>query len=88
MIGYITTWIDPDASTGFIPNLALAASSRGQGIGRQLIEHALQFFRERQLAFARIETLDQNEVGRHLYPALGFREVARQIHYGMTLKGD
>jgi hypothetical protein len=34
---------------------------------------------------AKIETLDQNPVGQALYPSLGFKEVARQIHYAMRL---
>ena len=34
---------------------------------------------------AKIETLDQNDVGKRLYPACGFVEVARQIHLVMRL---
>lgn len=85
VVGYITTWIDHDASVGFIPNLAVAANCRGQGIGRRLIEHALDHFRDAGMTHARIETLAQNEVGQKLYPSLGFREVARQVHYCMEL---
>ena len=36
---------------------------------------------------AKIETLEQNPIGRHLYPSLGFQEIARQIHYAMPLVG-
>ena len=85
IVGYITTWIDRDGGMGMIPNLAVDREVRGRGIGRQLIEHALQHFRAEGLANARIETLEQNPVGQKLYPSLGFREVARQIHYGMRL---
>jgi ribosomal protein S18 acetylase RimI-like enzyme len=88
IVGYITTWIDRDCQSGFIPNLGVASGFRGQGLGRKLIEHALVFFRQRDLTFARIETLDQNEIGQHLYPSIGFREVARQVHYAMRLDGD
>jgi len=86
--GYITTWNDPEASVGYIPNLAVDERFREQGIGRKLIEHALDHFRTLGLQYARIETLEQNEVGKKLYPSLGFREVARQIHYGITLGED
>ena len=37
------------------------------------------------MTVAKIETLEQNVIGRHLYPAIGFVEVARQIHYAMPL---
>ena len=40
---------------------------------------------ERGMQVAKIETLEQNPVGQHLYPRLGFQEVARQIHYAMRL---
>ena len=85
VVGYITTWMDASAGLGFIPNLAVDAEQRGKGIGRSLIQHALGHFREHGLSHARIETLDQNEIGQALYPSLGFREVARQIHYCMAL---
>jgi ribosomal protein S18 acetylase RimI-like enzyme len=37
------------------------------------------------LSHARIETLDQNEIGQTLYPSMGFEEVARQVHYCLDL---
>jgi ribosomal protein S18 acetylase RimI-like enzyme len=81
VVGYITTWQDREAGIGHIPNLAITADFRGHGLGRQLIEHALSHFRACGLSHAKIETLVQNEVGNHLYRSLGFREVARQIHF-------
>lgn len=87
ILGYISTWMDAAASVGYIPNLAIVASARGQGIGRRLLEHAIEHFRRHGMALARIETLEQNPVGRHLYPSMGFVEVARQIHYAMRLDG-
>jgi len=86
VVGYITTFRDRDAGMGLIPNLAVDAKQRGRGIGRKLIEHALDNFREEGLTHAKIETLAQNDVGQCLYPSLGFREVARQIHYCMALE--
>lgn len=81
VVGCITTWQDREAGIGHIPNVAIEADYRGQGLGRSLIEHALQHFRDSGLTHAKIETLEPNEVGQHLYTSLGFREVARQIHF-------
>jgi ribosomal protein S18 acetylase RimI-like enzyme len=81
IVGYITTWQDREAGIGHIPNLAVAASHRNQGLGRALIEHALNHFRAAGLTHAKIETLAQNAIGNHLYPSLGFVEVARQVHF-------
>lgn len=81
VIGYVTTWLDREAGIGHIPNLAVSPDHRNQGLGRALLEHALNHFRSVGLTHAKIETLAQNAVGNHLYPSLGFVEVARQVHF-------
>jgi ribosomal protein S18 acetylase RimI-like enzyme len=86
VVGYVTTRIDREAGVGFIVNLAVRADQRGQGVGRQLIEHALDHFRAVGLELARIETLAQNRIGQALYPSCGFVEVARQVHYAQRLR--
>jgi len=85
IVGYITTLVDREAGKARIPNLALIAQARGQGLGRKLIEHALDYFRREGVAYAMIETVAGNEVGEYLYPSCGFVEIARQIHFGIKL---
>ena len=84
-IGFISSWCDPETGMGHIPNLVVAAGCRGQGVGRNLLQHVLARFRREGMSHARIETLVQNEVGCGLYESVGFREVARQIHFAMEL---
>jgi ribosomal protein S18 acetylase RimI-like enzyme len=85
VLGYISTRIDFEARKGRIPNLAVDKTTQGHGIGRQLIEHALDYFRHEGMAFAMIETMVNNPVGQHLYPSCGFVEAGRQIHYAVKL---
>jgi len=85
VVGYVSTRSDLDTGRGRIPNLAVAADARNIGLGRRLIEHALDHFRAAGLSFAVIETMAQNAVGNHLYPACGFVEVARQVHFARRL---
>lgn len=85
VLGYVTTWTDAEAGIGHIPNIAVRAGHRGHGIGRLLIDHALDYFRRAGMTHARIETLENNEVGIHLYTAMGFDEVTRQVHFIMAL---
>ena len=85
VIGYVTTSVDKMSSSGGIGNLAVAANYQQHGAGRKLIEASLDYFRRLGLTRARIETLDCNEAGQHLYPSMGFREVARQVFYVMPL---
>lgn len=84
-VGYVTTVINQMPRRGIISNLAVAAGAQGKGVGRKLIQRAVEHFKAIGLVQARIDTLDCNEVGKHLYPALGFKEVAREIHYFMSL---
>lgn len=85
VLGYISTRLDHEAGKGRIPNLAVDKAAQGRGIGRKLIEHALDYFRREGMAFAMIETMVNNPVGQHLYPSCGFVEAGRQIHYATKL---
>ena len=86
--GYITTRLNRQSKIGWIANLAVDPAGQGKGIGRGLILHALAFFRQNGMEVARIETLEQNAIGQGLYPSVGFKEVARQIHYAMRIGDD
>ncbi len=85
--GYVTVRWDHETRVGSIPNVAVAPDHQGNGIGRTLLEAAIDLLRTRGAEAVRIETLEQNPIGRRLYPALGFVEVARQIHYALRLDG-
>lgn len=85
ILGYITTRVDRHNSRGRIPNMAVTEEARGLGLGRRLVNHALDYFRDEGLHVATIETMTSNAVGQHLYPSCGFQEVARQVHYAMKL---
>lgn len=85
MAGYVTNTIHRGALRGTVANLAVAADQQGQGVGRKLLEASLEHFRAIGLRQAKIETLATNAAGQHLYPAVGFVEVARQVHYVMEL---
>jgi ribosomal protein S18 acetylase RimI-like enzyme len=85
VVGYITTRVDPESKIGLIPNTAVLPAFQGRGIGKELMQTALDFFRQQGMECAKIETLEQNAVGSQFYPGVGFQEVARQIHYTMRL---
>ena len=85
VVGYITTRLDRDSGIGWIPNIAVVPNQQGSGVGRQLMEHALAYMRTEGMEAAKIETLQQNDVGSNFYPSVGFEEVGLQIHYLMRL---
>ena len=77
IIGYITTWTDKEALIGHIPNVAVTPGLQGQGLGRQLIEFAMGHFRGIGMTHVKIETLEPNARGYHLYTSIGFEEMVR-----------
>ncbi len=83
--GFITTRLGPATGIGRIPNLAVDPAHQGKGIGSALLRAAFAYLSAHGMTHVKIETLEQNMVGRHLYPKMGFREIARQIHYMMEL---
>lgn len=86
VVGYITTTTDEFSGIGRIPNLAVAPGHQGRGIGKQLINAALDRFEAAGMDLVKIETLATNETGQALYPRFGFRELVRQIHYIMRME--
>jgi len=86
VVGYITSRIDQESKIGWIPNIAVLPEYQGRGIGKALMERALNYLREQGMEMAKIETLEQNEIAKRFYPKIGFVEVARQIHYVMPLE--
>ena len=86
VIGYVTISYDREAKIGSIPNLAVDEAFGNRGIGRNLIEQALVEMAVSGMQVGRIETLQQNDVGQHLYPDVGFEEVARQVYFAMDLR--
>jgi ribosomal protein S18 acetylase RimI-like enzyme len=85
VVGYVTTRLNRESRLGWIPNIAVDPACQGAGIGRQLMDAALEYLRSAGMRHAKIETLVSNERGQAFYPSVGFEEVARQIHYVMDL---
>lgn len=86
VVGYVTTRINRPAGRGRIADLAVSAAFQGRGLGRRLVDTAIEHFRSLGLCQAKIKTLACNAAGQHLYRAMGFREVVRQIHFIMPLR--
>ncbi|MFO8081232.1 MAG: GNAT family N-acetyltransferase [Armatimonadota bacterium] len=83
VVGYITTITDEESGIGRIPNLAVAPDTQGQGVGKKLINAAIDRFEEQGMELIKIETLATNEVGRGLYPRFGFEDFVHQVHFIM-----
>src|SRR5690349_3779771 len=52
VLGFVSSWIDGPAGIGHIPNISLVPEARGLGLGRQLLEKAMERFRHAGLTHA------------------------------------
>ena len=63
-----------------IGNVVVHPDFRGQGIGRALMEHAMESARLRDGRWIGLEVRANNEIARTLYSHLGFHDVGRTAH--------
>jgi ribosomal-protein-alanine N-acetyltransferase len=69
------------ADEGEIANICTALVHRGRGIGAQLLDDALQFADNTDLAAVYLEVRTSNGPARDLYGSRGFELVGRRRHY-------
>lgn len=79
VIGYVVAWFV--AGEGEIANLAVAPTAWGAGIGRSLIDAALDEGTRRGASAVFLEVRDSNERARRLYRSRGFVEMGRRRDY-------
>ena len=85
VVGFITTRVDRARGIGSIPDLAVLPAHRRKGLASKLIDAAIAHLRGESMEYVRIDTLDQNEIGKYFYPKRGFKHVATAIHYIMRV---
>lgn len=80
VVGNVTLQrMDAYGSRWQIANVAVARSYRGQGIGRALMEAALQRISDRRGSWAVLQVRADNLVALDLYKSLGFEAVTREL---------
>lgn len=77
--GYVVAWFVADE--GEIANLAVAPEAWGGGVGRALLDAALDEARARKVVAVYLEVRDSNDRARRLYRSRDFEEVGRRRGY-------
>lgn len=66
-------------TSAFIKNLAVHPCAQGQGLGRALLLHSFQVFKQRDEPYVDLKVLESNLRARQLYESAGMRFVLRDI---------
>ena len=79
VVGYIVFYaVDVEAH---IMNLAVNPEQRKQGYGRQIMDHALKVFREKNISECYLEVREHNGDAQRLYECFGFEVIGRRKKY-------
>ena len=78
--GYMIAWPETDAY--FIDNIAIDPARQGEGLGRQLIYHAVSEARRRRLPAIRLYTNAAMTENLSIYAHMGFVETHRAVEKG------
>ena len=79
IVGYVILWMS--AFEVHVLNLCIATRWRGQGLGRELLQHALDIAGGHHARQILLEVRPSNTVAHALYAAMGFREIGRRPRY-------
>src|SRR5258708_21502281 len=78
--GYMIAWPETDAY--FIDNIAIDPARQGEGLGRQLIDHAVGEAKRRRLSAVRLYTNAAMTENLSMYAHMGFVETHRAVEKG------
>lgn len=79
VLGYVVGWLEFE--TFHIANLAVAPEVRGRGVGRQLMEYALDWALWHDVERSLLEVRASNHPARILYASLGYEPIAVRKGY-------
>jgi len=80
--GYMIAWPETDAYV--IDNIAIDPARQGEGLGRQLMDHAVGEAKRRRLAAIRLYTNAAMTENLSMYAHMGFVETHRAIEKGFN----
>ena len=80
--GYMIAW--PEADAYLIDNIAIDPARQGEGLGRQLIDHAVGEAKRRRLAAIRLYTNAAMTENLSIYAHMGFVETHRAVEKGFN----
>lgn len=79
--GYISCHVDPVQPVGTIGLVGVAEVARGQALGQQLVQHALDWFWAQGMTQVQVTTQGRNIAGQRLYQRAGFLTQSMLLWY-------
>ena len=77
IMSYPPIYVDP--RYGYIQDVAVTEAYRGQGVGRQLFERMVTWFREKNVSRLELEVAAANEVSQAFWGKIGFKDFTKKL---------
>ncbi len=71
-------------STGYIRTVIIDESARGKGVGRELVNHAINYLKTMDVDSILVNVRAETKQARKLYENLGFHELYRVMEYPIS----
>jgi len=71
-------------STGYIRTVIIDESARGKGVGKELVNHAINYLKTMDVDSILVNVRAQTKQARKLYETLGFHELYRVMEYPIS----
>ena len=90
VFGFVTFYLFPEQGYGHIDNNGVHPDQAGQGWGRFMYQHVLEYFRQQGIRYAHVDTgLDAAHIpARRAYEAVGFDRQIPTVEYWQDLAKD
>ncbi len=92
LVGFLAGWVRTlppylgGYPVGFISDVYVSEEYRGVGVGRTLLEHAIEFFAAQKINRVELHVLALNENARSFYRNLGWKEELVQMVWQVDFK--
>ncbi|MHA2117884.1 MAG: ribosomal protein S18-alanine N-acetyltransferase [Candidatus Thorarchaeota archaeon] len=81
LAGYVVWEEDVESAESHLLNIAIRQQSRRRGMGRELLDYALETMREHKMASCRLEVRESNTPAQALYVEAGMSILCRDSAY-------
>ncbi|MHA1784237.1 MAG: GNAT family N-acetyltransferase [Candidatus Helarchaeota archaeon] len=89
IIGFLLADINIEptgTSTGYIRTVIIDANARGKGVGKELVNHAINYLKTMDVDSILVNVRASTTTARKLYENLGFRELYRVMEFPVSKK--
>lgn len=82
LVGMLTVgcYVSPTGGKAWIEDVVVDANHRGKGCAKNLVEHAINFIKQKQIPLLQLTSNPKRIEANHLYPQIGFEKKETNVY--------